>query len=234
MPASDLLQLKQDPIVELYTIDLAPIGFNVQFRFCNQSRTQTVEALRPVSFNGQTYDPTAIEIKGFELNAKQMPTPQVRISNVGSAVSMLLRQYRGLIKARVTRVLTYAKHLDDGTEPNGAMELDRTVWFIDRKVSEDKTQVTFELASSLDLMGIKIPHRLVLANLCWWAATGKYRGAECGYTGTNYFDRDGNPVATLAQDDCGGGLDDCRARFGANQPLSYGGYPGAGNQNYGG
>lgn len=227
MPSPDLIRLNQDAIVELFILDLSPIGENALFRFCAQPRSPN----NPVSFAGRIFDPMPIEASGFELTGKEIPTPQLRIANVGGIISLLLLQYKKFLKAKVTRILTFAKHLDGGTEANGAMELDRSIWFIDRIASEDKTQITFELSSSLDLQGVQLPHRCILANNCWWVS--EYRGAECGYTGSNFFDKNGNPVGTLAQDECGGRLSDCEKRFGARQPLSFGGFPGAGNNNFG-
>ena len=42
------------------------------------------------------------------------------------------------------------------------------------------------------------------------------------------FDADGNPVDDPALDRCGGRLSDCKKRHGENNPLPFGGVPGAG------
>lgn len=97
-------------------------------------------------------------------------------------------------------------------------------WFVDRKSSETRDIVQFELASKFDLAGQKIPRRQVVANICQW----KYRSSECSYTGTNYFDVDGNSVSTEAQDVCGKRIASCKLRFGNNGELPFGSFPGAG------
>lgn len=97
-------------------------------------------------------------------------------------------------------------------------------WFIDRKSSETRDIVQFELASKFDLAGQKIPRRQVVANICQW----KYRSSECSYTGTDYFDVDGNVVTTEAQDVCGKRIASCKLRFGNNGELPFGSFPGAG------
>ncbi len=51
------------------------------------------------------------------------------------------------------------------------------VFYIDRKVSENRQSVEFELGTSLDVEGIRLPLRTIVANTCAWV----YRGAECGF-----------------------------------------------------
>ena len=107
-------------------------------------------------------------------------------------------------------------------DPNARFPDER--WFIDRKSSETRDSVTFELASKFDLAGQKIPRRQVIANICQW----KYRSSECSYTGTDYYDVNGNEVSTEAQDVCGKRVASCKLRFGENAELPFGSFPGAG------
>lgn len=103
-------------------------------------------------------------------------------------------------------------------------EFARDIYYIDRKASETKEVVEFELAAALDLAGLALPRRQIIQNYCPWT----YRGTECGYTGTNYFDTNDAPVGSLALDVCGKRLTSCRARFGQYAELPYGGFPAAG------
>ena len=107
-------------------------------------------------------------------------------------------------------------------DPNARFPDER--WFIDRKSSETRDSVTFELASKFDLAGQKIPRRQIIANICQW----KYRSSECSYTGTDYYDVNGNEVSTEAQDVCGKRVASCKLRFGENAELPFGSFPGAG------
>ena len=107
-------------------------------------------------------------------------------------------------------------------DPNARFPDER--WFIDRKSSETRDSVTFELASKFDLAGQKIPKRQIIANICQW----KYRSSECSYTGTDYYDVNGNEVTTEAQDVCGKRVASCKLRFGENGELPFGSFPGAG------
>lgn len=103
-------------------------------------------------------------------------------------------------------------------------EFPRDIYYIDRKSGENRDAIEFELSASLDLAGVALPRRQIVQNYCPW----RYRGAECGYTGTNYYDTNDNPVGSLAQDVCGKRLSSCRARFGQYNALPYGGFPAAG------
>ena len=55
-----------------------------------------------------------------------------------------------------------------------------------------------------------------------------HRSSECSYTGTDYYDVNGNTVSTLAQDVCGKRVASCKLRFGENAELPFGSFPGAG------
>ena len=82
----------------------------------------------------------------------------------------------------------------------------------------------FELASSLDLVSIRLPRRHFIQNCCAWL----YRGPDCGYTGAPVADAAGNPTTNAAVDACGKQLTDCQLRFGTSAVLPFGGFPGCG------
>jgi hypothetical protein len=83
------------------------------------------------------------------------------------------------------------------------------IWYVDRKSNENRAVVEFELASKFDLVGVMLPRRQVIANVCQWV----YRGGECGYTGTDYYDINDNKVASSGSDVCGKRLSSCNVRF---------------------
>jgi lambda family phage minor tail protein L len=78
----------------------------------------------------------------------------------------------------------------------------------------------------MDLQGLMIPTRQ-LHSLCTWCIRNKYRtGDGCDYAGTRYFDKNNNPVSDPSLDECNGTLSACKLRFGENNELSFGGFPG--------
>jgi phage-related protein len=62
------------------------------------------------------------------------------------------------------------------------------IWYVDRKSNENRSVVEFELASKFDLVGVVLPRRQIIANVCQW----RYRSAECGYTGPPVADANDN------------------------------------------
>jgi lambda family phage minor tail protein L len=142
--------------------------------------------------------------------------------------SAAVRENDDLVGCKVIRKQTFAKYLDaenftGGVNPTADpnQHFPDDIWFIEQKLSENKYIVEWELASVFDLQGVMLPHRQIIQDSCPW----KYRGAECGYTGTSYFDLNDQPT-TQSNDFCAKHLSSCKLRFG-NQPLPFGGFPGA-------
>jgi len=98
------------------------------------------------------------------------------------------------------------------------------VYYIDRKASETPEVVEFELTAGTDVAGVMLPRRQIIQNLCQW----RYRGTECGYTGTNYFQQDDTQTPNPNDDKCGKRVSSCKARFGETSELPFGGFPAAG------
>lgn len=224
---SEIQKLEPSAVMELFVIDATAVGASV-LRF--HAGTNGLNA--DVVWQGETYVKFPVEVTGFEISGQgQLPRPRLKVSNVLSSITTLLLAYQDLIGSTVTRKRTLAKYLDAVNFPGGInVNADSTaafpddVFFIDRKTVETRDVVEFELASSLDLAGVKIPRRQVIQNLCQWA----YRGSECGYTDTRYFDANDVEVESSGLDRCGKRLSSCKKRFGPGGDLPFGGFPGAG------
>lgn len=225
--AAEIQLLAPSAIIEMFEIDATVIGGTV-YRF-HPGKNGLISDL---VWQGNSYVAFPIEASGFEWNGRgQLPRPTIRVSNVLGTMSALVMSNDDLIGCKVTRIRTLAKFLDAVNFPGGVnptadptAEFARDVYFVDRKGNENRDSVEFELAAVLDLAGVQLPRRQVIQNYCSW----RYRGSECGYTGTNYYDASDAPVASAAQDVCGKRLTSCRVRFGSNAELPYGGFPSAG------
>lgn len=227
---ADIQKAYAGQLVELFEVDLSPLGIAEQYYFHNGVN----ELGNDVVFDGITYTRYPLEASGFEKSGNgQQPRPMLRAANIDGLLGGLAREYQDLVRATVTRRRTFAKYLDavnfdDGNpeaDPNAA--LPDEIWFIERKASEDKLWVTWELVSALDLEGVQLPRRLCIQNTCMWKTIGGYRGAYCGYAGGPVADINDEPVTSLEEDNCGGRLNSCRLRFG-NDELPFGGFPGVG------
>jgi lambda family phage minor tail protein L len=184
-----------------------------------------------ITWNGNDYVRIPVNAEGFEYtNSGTLPRPTLSVVNLNSEITALLLNVNlttpgnDLIGAKIKRIRTLKKFLDgeSGADPYATFPIEE--WFIDRKASETRDAVSFELASKFDLANKQLPNRQVIANICQW----QYRSSECSYTGSNYFDVNNNSVSTLAQDVCGKRLSSCKKRFGENGELPFGSFPGAG------
>ena len=226
----ELAKINPSAIIELFELRLDSTlhGSSDVYRF-HAGANAAVSG--NIVFNSQTYTRIPIKADGFEYtNTGTLPRPTLSISNLDGTMTTLLLLVNAttagndLGGAEVRRIRTLKKYLDgeSAADPNAQWPQER--WFVDRKASESRDVVTFELASKFDLAGQKIPKRQVIANVCQW----KYRSSECSYTGTDYYDVNGNEVSTEAEDVCGKRVASCKLRFGDTAELPFGSFPGAG------
>ena len=171
-----------------------------------------------IIWQGKTFFPAPIMAEGFEITSRGvLPSPTLSLTSQTeegiealSIIRRVIRKYGDIVGAKVTRIRTFAKFLDKNNfsdisnpdsqrgiyasnfpeeyEPDPYAELPRDVFFVERKASEDKTSIRYELSSSLDVEGVKLPRRVVTASKCGFT----YRGCGCFYEG------DGNSAQSLA------------------------------------
>jgi lambda family phage minor tail protein L len=224
---SELQKLAPSAIIELFQLDLTIFGDQVYYFHAGTNGLR-----QPLTWQGQEYAPFPIQASGFELSTGgQLPRPTLVVSNVLGVVTFLVLTYRDLLGAKVTRKRTMQKYLDTvnfdgGVNPTAdpTAEFPDDVFFIEAKKNETPELIEFELSSSFDVQNVQLPKRQIIQNICPW----RYRGPECGYTGTAYFNSNDQPVGTLQQDVCGKRLTSCKLRFGQFAELPYGGFPAAG------
>ena len=219
---SEIQKLATSAIVELFTIDTTKLGSGI-FHF----HAGTNKLLNPVVWQGVTYFPLPIEAEGFDLTTTgALPRPKIRIANVGGVFSELAAQNNDLVGSVIIRKQTFARYLDAVNFPNGNPDADPNQylpdqrWFVDRKVSENRYIIEWELASAFDLSGVMLPYRQIIKNSCPW----EYRGPECGWDGEPYNKAD-QPCA-INEDFCAKKLSSCQVRF-KEGVIPFGGFPGA-------
>jgi lambda family phage minor tail protein L len=220
VPFSEAQLPAPSALIELFELQLitAIHGASTVYRF---HAGINAKGTGDVVWAGSTYLALPIEADGFSYSGNgQLPRPSIKVANVlGTITALLLTLPMGLEGAKVTRLRTHARYLDAvnfpsnvnplGT-PDPTAEYPREVYFIDRRKSESRDMVEFELAAAFDLAGVRAPKRQVIASICPWV----YKSAECSYSGA---------LATCAKS-----LADCRTHFGSNAQLPFGGFPGAG------
>jgi lambda family phage minor tail protein L len=218
---SDIQKLDLGRMITLFVLDATSIGGGVSYWHPGTKSDYTA-----IIFQGNTYNPFPIEASGFEwVGGGQAPRPRVVVANVNQLVAAMNRDYQDLVGAKLTRKRTFAKYLDGepGADPTAEFPLD--IFYIERKVRENKVVVEYELASIYDMEGIYLPRRQIVGNICQF----DYMGAECGWGGgPPYFKEDDTSTAVPGEDRCGKRKISCKLRFGTYNPIPFGGFPGAG------
>ena len=230
MIETDIQSLSPSAIVELFVLDTSKIVTPANGGGIDRFHSGTNQFNGNVVWQGQTYKAAPIEAEGFGMTTRgTMPRPKIRIVNTDGLFSALVRENGDLVGATVTRKRTFVRYLDAvnfktgnaGADPN--QHFQDELWYVDQKVADNRYMIEWELSSALDIQGVLLPHREVIQNSCVW----EYRGAECGYSGTAYFDRNDNVVGSLPLDFCGKRLSSCRKRFTGSESVPFGGFPGA-------
>ncbi len=234
VPVSALQEIAPGAIIELFVLETnaAQHGGVEVFRFHAGSN---MNGNGEVVWAGNIYQRFPVEAEGFEYNGQgQLPRPKLRVSNIfGAITALMLSLPNGLEGAKMTRIRTLARYLDGGNFPGGVnpygtpdptAEFPPEIYFLDRKVTENRDVVEFELAAVFDLGGVRAPKRQCISNICQWV----YRSTECSYTGEAYFNANDQVVTSASQDVCGKRLTSCEKRFGKNANLPYGSFPGVG------
>jgi len=204
----ELLNSSPFAVIELFQLELFEQihGSKEVYYFHNGLNNKNTPG--SIIFDGNSYTGIAIEADGFEFKGDgTLPRPSVRVSNILGSMSAVLLGVNGfnfgndLNAAKFTRIRTLSRFLDGANwengvnpygTPNAAETMPKEVFYVDRKVNENRDFVEFELVSSFDLTNVKAPRRQVLSNLCQW----EYKGKECGYTGPNEFTAEGVPITT--------------------------------------
>ena len=190
IPHSELQKLNPSSIIELFEIELVeglhyatgnPTSVPTTYRFHAGTK---IDSYADIVWQSNTYEKLPIEVKGFEYSGKgQIPRPQLLISNLGGITSSgtalrvtdllttvnLITANNDLLNAKVTRIKTTADNLDaanfsGGSNPYGTPSSDQfpqEIYFIDRKHTESRDVVHFELVSALDLQNLRLPKRQV-------------------------------------------------------------------------
>ena len=227
---ADISVLTPNAIVELFELRLdsnlhGSANITRWHNGCNAALTGGIV------WDGNTYNSLAIQADGFEKSSTgSLPRPTLAVANTDGLITALLLDvnavtaHNDLTGAEVRRIRTLKRYLDGETtaDPNAQWPVE--IWYIDRKATENRDVVSFELASKFDLAGQFVPKRQLIANVCQWG----YRSSECSYTGSNYWDVENNPTGSLASDRCGKSLTSCKLRFGTNAELPFGSFPSAG------
>ena len=199
IPFSELNKINPSSIIELFELELIvglhipagnPNNLDTVFRF---HAGANLNNFGQIKFNNNLYQRVAVQIEGFQdTSTGTIPRPTLTFSNLGGitkdgtvmtmsdflAIVNLTTPGNDLLDAKVTRLMPLASALDYdnfvGDIPFGTPSTDRLqdrIYYIDRKASENRQVVQFELVSVLDMQNKKIPARIVTRELFPTAGT---------------------------------------------------------------
>ena len=176
---SEAQKINPSAIIELFTLQLSQSFHNDTsiYRFHGGSNLNNNGE---IVWAGNSYTRMPIIAKGFAYRRGQIPRPKLTISNALGSISAILNLVNtatvagavntgnDLTGATVTRIRTMAKFLDAvnfpgnsnplGT-PDPTAEFKREIYLVDRKATENREVVEFELAAPSDLAGVRLPKR---------------------------------------------------------------------------
>lgn len=210
--ASETFKLSPSSVIYLFEIDLSDVLIDKQIIFRKTDSNEDERILRfhnsinfleqgqSIYWRGKRYYPAPFKMDGFEATMQgTIPKPKMGIAVHEQGVKPLsvfkskLRELDDLVGSKVTRYKTFAKFIDfenfkEGEVPQGFTpginaEFPREVYFIERKSAENRFVIEFELASKLDVEGVRLPRRIILSSRCPWT----YRGEGCCYEYPNRF-----------------------------------------------
>ena len=195
-----ITDLLPDTLIELYEVEAGP-GMGIK-RF---HAGKIVD--KNIIFDGFSYRCLPIEADGFESKGDgTLPRPRLVVGNPDGIISDLIKRQDDMVGNKFKRIRIFLKFLDAvnfpesdnpfGT-PDSDARFDDDIYIFNRKVSENKYYIEFELISPLEVENYKLPARLMIANYCPW----RYRGIGCRY-GQRYDDK-GPETALKKQEDWG-------------------------------
>lgn len=245
MITEDYQRLEPGNKIRLIEVDGSTFGVDDVLRFHAYSLPHTANeiaatggdetklAAKSIWWQGKEYAAWPYQLEGLEASTDGTSAqPTLTVANIDSSITSLCLAYDDMLQAKVTIHDTFAHYLDARNFPEGnatadPLQVRKRVFYIDGKNNELAGEsVEFILTSPMDLQGLMIPTRQ-LHSLCTWCIRNQYRSGDgCDYAGARYFDLNNNPVDDPSLDACNGTLTACRLRFGENEELPFGGFPG--------
>jgi len=175
VPVSALQSINPGAIIELFTLTLDATlhGATTVYRFHNGSN---MNANGNIVWAGNTYEKFPIQCEGFQFGSTgTLPRPTISVSNIFGTITALLQAANqttignDLNGTKLVRIRTLARYLDavnfeGNTNPYGTpdptAEFPQEIYFLDRKVTENRDVVQWEAISALDLVNVKLPKRI--------------------------------------------------------------------------
>ena len=158
------------------------VSFNVNSTISNPTvylfhSGNNIKDSNDLVWQSNTYSKIPCNSSGYSYSGKgKLPRPQLTFTNLFGTLTAIMQlanqttAFSDLLGAKITRRRTLSRFLDATNfpssvnpygSPDPSIELPREIYFIERKVTENRDLVQFELVSTFDLTGIAAPKKLV-------------------------------------------------------------------------
>jgi len=143
-------------IVELYEIDLNPVGHNIISRFTPHSETN-------VTWRGEIYVPFPININGMNRSIDGAPSrPTLEASTASTLLTSMMISYGDLVGAKVTKWRTLSMYLDGSPDANPNQHWPVENYIIIQRSYLGTEGIKWVLANNIDKPGNILPRRQCL------------------------------------------------------------------------
>ena len=184
-----ITDLLPDTIIELYEVELSGSDGIKRFhsgKIVDKDIILSEEA-PDKTLVPHTYHSIPFEVDGFESRGDgKLPRPKLVVANPKGVITDLIKRRDDLVGRQFKRIRIFLKFIDEVNFPDSinpfatsspTSRFDDDIYVFNRKVTENKYFVEFELISPLEVENYKLPARIMIANYCPWT----YRGIGCKY-----------------------------------------------------
>ena len=154
--------LSPDTYLELFTFDTTAIGGAGPLYYTNSSIGGATST--NIVWQGNNYNFLPLDLTGLDNKADgtALSRPTLSVSNVHKTLMAGILALGDLVGTKVTRCRTFYKFTDNGTDSNVLAHYPLEVYYMTRKIVQNKHTLQYELSNALDRQGLKLPKRQVL------------------------------------------------------------------------
>lgn len=228
-PKEIVLESKQpytSPLIELFEIDLTSVGVGI-LGITNSYN----EDGSPLLYNGRQYFSMPVKIDDIEYKGDgSIAITTLTLSTMNAVTASMIINNDNLVGCTVTRIKTFEKFLDNGSEPDPASRFQNEIYKINRRKTLNQYTAQFELTNIGDVENKFLPRNQVIKTYCPYIYR-RYIGGKfvidkhypCPYMANAYFDEDNKPCEA-SKDKCSKQVEGCQARYG-DSVLPFQGFP---------